>query len=244
MNKKLSVLLSIGILHFATSSIIATTTLPPLIFADRFTTNELIWFLIIGSILLVTDFFVCKLILTKCKLQIKRPVILHCWDLVFLYPLSFLLGLVLIAPMARSKGIGLPMMIASSVLVILLFICRVLLIKYSRTISDQLFLNDHPIVDDIINDYADLRTKGFSSHDAVARIKNDRHEELNDKDDALFVVIGIALALSHKQELTRQAQNDALAAAHTLNNRSMISESDYGKLIARLSDDQLGKGKT
>lgn len=244
MNKKLSVLLSIGILHFATSFIISCTTAVPLLSHTRITMSKLIWFLITNSILLGADFFVCKLILKKSKLQIKRPVILHCWDLVFLYPLSFLLGLVLIAPLLRKpNGFGLPMMIASSVLVILLFICRAFLTKYTRTISDQLFLNDHPMVDDIINDYADLRTKGVSSHDAVARIKNDRHEELNDQDDAPFVVIGIALALSQKQELTQQAQNDALAAAHTLKTRLMISEMDYGKIIEQLSNDRLTNEK-
>lgn len=245
MNKKFSVLLSIGILHFATSFIISCTTAVPLLSHTRITMSKLIWFLITNSILLGANFFVCKLILKKCKLQIKRPFILHCWDLFFLSPaLIPFLGLILIAPLLRKpNGFGLPMMIISSVLVILLFICRVFLAKYTRTISDQLFLNDHPMVDDIINDYADLRTKGVSSHDAVARIKNDRHEELNDQDDAPFVVIGIALALSQKQELTQQAKNDALAAVHTLKNRSMISEMDYGKIIEQLSDDRLKNEK-
>lgn len=241
MNKKLSILLAIGILHFATSLTIYCTTMGPLLFAYGFTTNQLIWFLIIDSILLGADFFICKLILAKGKLQIKRPVILHCWDLVFQFPL---IGLIVICLCSNQQtGIALVILIVIIVLVILLFIDRVFLINYSSMISDQLFLNDHPIVDDIINDYADLLTKGVSSHDAVARIKNDRHEELNDQDDAPFVVIGIALALSQKQELTQQAKNDALAAVHTLKNRSMISEMDYGKIIEQLSDDRLKNEK-
>lgn len=108
---------------------------------------------------------------------------------------------------------------------------------------DQPFLSNYPIINEIFDDYVNLRSQGFNINDSVTRIKKDWHEELNDEDDAPFVIIGIALALCQKQELTRQAQNEALAAANTLKNRSMISGSDHDMIISRLSDDRIGKDK-
>ena len=137
------------------------------------------------------------------------------------------------------------MIISRTLAVMLNILCilycnKKLVEKLMHTVSEQLLLNDHPFVNDVINDYIALRSQGFSKNNAVTRIKNDWHEELNDKDDALFVAIGIALALSEKQELTPQAKNDALTAVRTLKNRSMISEQDYDKIMSCLSDDRIG----
>lgn len=62
----------------------------------------------------------------------------------------------------------------------------------------------YTLIEDIQDAYTALRRSGSSREVAVAKIRTDYAEELNDRDDRAGVLLGIAFALCRKNELTAE----------------------------------------
>ena len=81
-----------------------------------------------------------------------------------------------------------------------------------------------PIPEEIMDEYATLRMRGYSRESSIAQIREKYEAELNDEDDRPLVLVAVALALSRKKELTPQTRDDALQSIELLREQ----ESDCG----------------
>lgn len=70
----------------------------------------------------------------------------------------------------------------------------------------------HPLVVDIQKRYMDYRMTGKNRKDAIAAIRADYFQELQDIDDCVWVLIGLSLSLSKKKELTAKIANETKSA--------------------------------
>ena len=61
---------------------------------------------------------------------------------------------------------------------------------------------------DVVVDYEELRKNGLTREEAIERIRKDYFIELQDFDDRIDVLIGIAIALSKKKELFASAADE------------------------------------
>lgn len=98
----------------------------------------------------------------------------------------------------------------------------------------------YPVIEDICDEYVYLRRSGYCRSAAIAKLREDYAEELEDDDEAPAIRIALARALCKKHELTLELRADALNALEQLQNSSEIPL-PTAKLYRTLSlDDMLG----
>lgn len=99
--------------------------------------------------------------------------------------------------------------------------------------------NIYPIIQDICDQYVNLRKKGYGREESILEIKNKHQAELIDNDDGPVIYIAIALALCKKRELTSEVQIDALRAIETLTPIAQISKKELEKLSHKISQESM-----
>lgn len=97
-----------------------------------------------------------------------------------------------------------------------------------------------PIVGDIQKQYVGYRTAGKSRNDAIAAIKENYAEELQDEDDRIAVMIGLVFSLCKKKELTKEIAVETFCMirhAHKMMAFNHV-ESSYLLKVERLLGDE------
>ena len=98
----------------------------------------------------------------------------------------------------------------------------------------------YPVIEDINNEYVYLRRSGYGRSAAIAKLREDYAEELEDDDEGPAIRIALARALCKKHELTAQLRGDALRALEQLQSNAEIPL-PTARLYKTLSrDDMLG----
>lgn len=99
MKKKSIIVCSIIAIHIITNFIIQYKMFAYIIAGKAFVETHILIGISIWIGLLCIDFFVCRLLLRKSRLEIKHKVLLHCVDLLLIIPVAILL-IILLYPIA------------------------------------------------------------------------------------------------------------------------------------------------
>lgn len=71
-------------------------------------------------------------------------------------------------------------------------------------------IDEHPLVNDIQEQYVNYRKNGMSRSEAVDKIRQENADELQDFDERYLVLIGLSLALCKKNEMIKSLADETL----------------------------------